>query len=214
MSGSVFIHLCRGRGPDAHREFSDDISEWGKCDKPDFYDSDKAPSTQTMTSGLSPREGKPAKMDWDPEVARRTLAYNAGLYGAAQTMRRQGQIGTGAGVMSDDLPSRLAYQHLSALAGMAGKVQDAILHNKKIFEQRLLMGEQAIKQRGFDAWKAHIQKKNCRKQIIQRVVGRIQRGTLARAFFTWREKFHLVDKHLRILRKVGRMLLRTRIKYR
>lgn len=206
--------FCGNRASGINRQFSDDISEWGKSEKPDFYDSDKAPSTQTMTSGLSPREGKPATMNWDPEVARRTLAYNAGLYGAAQTMRRQGQIGSGAATLSDDLPSRLAYQHLSALAGMAGKVQDAILHNKKIFEQRLLMGEQAIKQRGFDAWKAHIGKKKSKKQILQRVVGRIQRGVLARAFFTWREKFHLVDKNLRMIRKVGGALIETRTKLR
>ncbi|GMH34174.1 hypothetical protein BSKO_02008 [Bryopsis sp. KO-2023] len=194
------------------REYVDDLSEWGKSEIPDFYDSERATSTNTMSSGLSPRDSKPAALEWDPENARRTLAYNAGLYGAAQTMRRQGQVAGGPLALTEDLPSRLAYQHLNALAGMAGKVQDAILHNKKIFEQRLLLADMALKQRGLDAWRTYRNNRKTKEQVLQRAVARIRRGLLARAYFTWKDKFHLVDKDLQMRRKVNATINRGIVK--
>lgn len=49
------------------------------------------------------------------------LAYNAGLYGRAQAMRRAGQAPKTYGI-ADDLPDRFAYHQLEQLAGMAKKV--------------------------------------------------------------------------------------------
>lgn len=50
-----------------------------------------------------------------------SLAYNAGLYSRAQALRRDGTAPTALGI-ADDLPTRMAYQQLHVLAGMAGKV--------------------------------------------------------------------------------------------
>jgi hypothetical protein len=51
-----------------------------------------------------------------------TLAYNAGMFSRAQAMRREGTAPAAMGV-ADDLPTRMAYQQLHILAGMAGKVR-------------------------------------------------------------------------------------------
>jgi hypothetical protein len=52
-----------------------------------------------------------------------TLAYNAGMYSRAQALRRDGTAPAAMGV-ADDLPTRMAYQQLNILAGMAGKVRN------------------------------------------------------------------------------------------
>ena len=49
------------------------------------------------------------------------LAYQSERYGAGQRMRRQGLHPANLG-MADDLPSRLAAEQLSTLAGMSQKV--------------------------------------------------------------------------------------------
>lgn len=46
--------------------------------------------------------------------------------------------------VTDNLPTRVAYQQLNTLAGMAGKVQEAILHNRSIFEGRIRLEEVGI----------------------------------------------------------------------
>lgn len=46
----------------------------------------------------------------------------AGLYGRANTMRREGTAPKTMGI-ADDLPNRFALEHLNALAGMASKVR-------------------------------------------------------------------------------------------
>lgn len=53
--------------------------------------------------------------------AAQELAYQSERYGAGQRMRRQGLHPANLG-MADDLPSRLAAEQLSTLAGMSQKV--------------------------------------------------------------------------------------------
>lgn len=50
-----------------------------------------------------------------------TLAYQSGMFSRAQALRRDGCAPAAMGV-PDDLPTRMAYQQLHVLAGMAGKV--------------------------------------------------------------------------------------------
>ena len=82
-----------------------------------------------------------------------TLAYNAGLFGRAQALRREGKAPKTLGI-ADDLPDRFAYQQLQQLSGMARKVQDAIEHNKRVFEQRVLSEDMHIKKKVFHGWRA------------------------------------------------------------
>jgi hypothetical protein len=90
-------------------------------------------------------------VDFAPRV--QTLAYNAGLFGRAQALRRGGKAPKTLGI-ADDLPDRFAFQQLQQLAGMARKVQDAIQHNKRVFEQRVLSEDMQIKKKVFHAWRA------------------------------------------------------------
>jgi hypothetical protein len=50
------------------------------------------------------------------------LQYSAGQYSKAQQMRRDG-VGPSSMGIADDLPTRMAYENLNTLAGMAGKVR-------------------------------------------------------------------------------------------
>ena len=52
------------------------------------------------------------------------LAYQSGMFSRAQALRRDGCAPAAMGV-PDDLPTRMAYQQLNMLAGMAGKVSHA-----------------------------------------------------------------------------------------
>lgn len=51
-----------------------------------------------------------------------TLAYQSGMFSRAQALRRDGCAPAAMGV-PDDLPTRMAYEQLNVLAGMAGKVR-------------------------------------------------------------------------------------------
>lgn len=86
-------------------------------------------------------------------VCLQTLAYNAGLFGRAQALRREGKAPKTLGI-ADDLPDRFAFQQLQQLAGMAQKVQDAIQHNKRVFEQRVLSEDMHLKKKVFHSWRA------------------------------------------------------------
>jgi hypothetical protein len=59
---------------------------------------------------------------WVPVDKLQTLAYQSGMFSKAQALRRDGCAPAAMGV-PDDLPTRMAYQQLHVLAGMAGKVR-------------------------------------------------------------------------------------------
>lgn len=63
-------------------------------------------------------------------------------------MRREGTAPEAYGIM-EDMPTRMAYQQLNVLAGMAGKVQSVIEHNRKVFERRVLAADKAEMSRAF-----------------------------------------------------------------
>jgi len=86
---------------------------------------------------------------------------------------------------------------------MAGKVQDAIQHNKRIFEQRLRMEERSLTKKAFQAWTAKRRASIAKRRRLERAAARLARGTLMRAFFSWKDELHLVDQTLAMTRKVG-----------
>lgn len=49
---------------------------------------------------------------------------------------RKGQNPTSMGI-ADDLATRLAYESLSSLSGMASKVQETIEHNRRAFANQV-----------------------------------------------------------------------------
>lgn len=59
-------------------------------------------------------------------LLQQALAYQSSMFSRAQALRRDGCAPPAWGV-PDDLPTRMAYQQLNTLAGMAGKVSRADL---------------------------------------------------------------------------------------
>jgi hypothetical protein len=245
--------------------FQGDVSEWGRSvakqgqeeqeqeerpfcgrnrpvdDSNDDSDS-MCSSLLTLSSGMSPR-GLRTRQPFDPAVAAAALAGAAGQYSRAQSARRRGCAElAGLGSCADDLPTRVAYQQLAALAGMAGKVriksmprtnahaththththtqththtvaphacacpqvQDAILHNKRMFEQRMLQQDRALQRQAFSAWTAVHAAAAAKAARQQRATARVARGVVSRVFFSWRDELHLVDRTLAMRRRVCR----------
>ncbi|KAJ9510458.1 hypothetical protein QJQ45_015931, partial [Haematococcus lacustris] len=139
------------------------------------------------------------------------LVYNAGQYGRAQALRREGTAPAAMGI-ADDLPTRFAYEQLNALSGMANKVQVAIDRNRKVFEARLRQEDHRVLRQAFGAWRAARYGSIAKQQILRRAIARIQRGTLARAFQAWKDKFHLLDNNLAMRRKVSSTVARGCLK--
>ncbi|GFR41222.1 hypothetical protein Agub_g1895 [Astrephomene gubernaculifera] len=193
------------------QRYQGDVSTWGRK-RIDSRDVSNSESEYTLSSGLSPRGSEAdTRAAFNTEEATRALAYNAGLYGRAQTMRREGTAPKTMGI-ADDLPNRFALEQLSALAGMASKVQAAIEHNRAVFAKRVRMEDRAMMKKAFDAWRAARYGSVAKQQLLRRAIARLQRGILARAFLAWKDKFHLVDKYLAMRRKVTATINRGRLK--
>lgn len=83
------------------------------------------------------------------------------------------------------------------------QVQDAILHNKRIFEQRMMSEGRALQRRVLHGWLVLMQQKAAKRSRLARAAGRLQRGLLLRVFYSWKDELHHVDKTLVMNRKVG-----------
>jgi hypothetical protein len=192
----------RDHGSQAAVAFLGDVSAWGARRASDGAD-DGASSTaaDTFSSGVSPRDSRPRTQPFDLGAAQQALAYQASMFSRAQALRRDGCAPAGMGV-PDDLPTRMAVTQLDALAGMASKVQDAILHNKRIFEQRLLAEDRALQRRALHGWLLRVSHAAAKQRVLARASARLQRGRLLRAFFSWRGDLHHADRTLAMKRKV------------
>jgi len=192
--------------PEAAREPEEvDVSLWGHDRDPS-----ERGSLHSMSSGLSPRASRPRERGFDVGAATRTLRWAGEKYTQAQMMRREGTAPEAYGVM-EDMPTRMAYQQLNVLAGMAGKVQNVIEHNRKIFERRVVAADRAELSRAFKAWRAARYGSIRKQQLLARAAARIMRGKLSRAFYCWKDKFNLVDKYLAMKRKGLAVLRRGRL---
>jgi hypothetical protein len=82
-------------------------------------------------------------------------------------------------------------------------VQDAILHNKRIFEQRMMSEGRALQRRALHGWQVLMQHKAAKRNKLARVQGRLQQGLLVRVFYSWKDELPHLDKTLAMTRKVG-----------
>jgi hypothetical protein len=82
------------------------------------------------------------------------------------------------------------------------QVQDAILHNKRIFEQRMMQQDRTLLRKVLGGWRAVRYGSVAKQALLRRAAARIARGALARAFFAWKDELHLVDRNLAMKRKV------------
>ena len=83
------------------------------------------------------------------------------------------------------------------------QVQDAILHNKRIFEQRMLLEDKGLMRKVLQGWRLKACASAVKEARLRKAVARLTRSTMARAFYAWRDAYHLVDKTLAMKRKVG-----------
>lgn len=104
--------------------------------------------------------------------------------------------------MADDLATRLAYESLSSLSGMASKVQETIEHNKQAFANQVAMIDRQVMQKAMYAWKSHRAGKQSKLDKMRRAMNRILRGTMSRAFYSWRDQFKEKDKARAMKQKV------------
>eukprot|EP00210_Caulerpa_lentillifera_P000653 g630.t1 len=177
---------------DKKRDFIEDLSNWGKIDNPEIYDHDRSSANrESLSSGIEPRDTHPARREWNEEDAFRSLAFTSVAYGSPTDKAFRG-----------DLQTRVAYQQLSVLAGMAGKVQDVILHNKALFEKQIVMSEAAVQRNTFFGWKAILREQINKRKLLQRATNRISRGLLARSFFTWFDRLSVLDRQSMLIKKV------------
>ncbi len=73
------------------------------------------------------------------------------------------------------------------------------------------MAEQrSLLKRAWHAWRDKCGRSAAKAAVLRRALARITRGALARAFCTWRDELHLVDKTLAMRRKVGGRVARWR----
>jgi len=143
---------------DRDRQFKGDMSEWGRTDVPVGFG--ESSSKTSLSSGLSPRCTRPAKRGWVPEETQRSLAYNSSIYASP--------CNTNSRWVGDDLPNRVAYQHPSALVGMARKVQDVILHNELVFEKRIVQQEILLKRRAYVSWRQYHQQREIKSMLLEK----------------------------------------------
>jgi hypothetical protein len=90
-----------------------------------------------------------------------------------------------------------------ALCLLFAQVQDAILHNKRIFEHRMLSDSRALQRRVLHGWQQVLQQRATQHGRLDRAQGRLQRGVLLRVFFSWKDELHHADRTLAMTRKVG-----------
>lgn len=112
--------------------------------------------------------------------------------------------------ISGSLGGRLSFEAVLSTAGPASpcsrvvclQVQDAILHNKRIFEQRMMSEGRALQRRCLHGWLVLMQQKAAKRSKLARAQGRIQWGLLLRVFYSWKDELPHVDKTLAMKRKV------------
>ena len=174
----------------------------GETDEEEAADSSNA----SLSSGLSPR-GKQRlskREKFDYKKANEALAFIGHTYHDKKSARIQG----GDGSYVDDLQIRLAYQQLNTLSGMAGKVQNAIVHNKKIFEKTVSSLNLGTERRVFTAWRGARYGTVAKQQKLRRAINRIARGKMTRTFMKWRERAGQIDPKVVLQRKASRLFRR------
>jgi hypothetical protein len=94
--------------------------------------------------------------------------------------------------LADDLATRLAYESLSSLSGMASKVQETIEHNRRAFANQVALIDRQTLQKALYAWKTWRAAKADRRAVLRRALNRIRRGCVSRTFYHWRD--HLASQ--------------------
>lgn len=89
----------------------------------------------------------------------------------------------------EDLPIRLAFEHLSSLSGMSQKVQDAINQSRNLFQRKVDKMEQSLLLKSWRGWLLVQMGFTKKKSILKRAINKMHRRKLYLAFTRWSEVF-------------------------
>ena len=87
----------------------------------------------------------------------------------------------------EDLPIRLAFEHLSSLSGMSQKVQDAINQSRNLFQRKVDKMEQGLLLKSWRGWLLVQMGFTKKKNILKRAINKMRRRKLYLAFTRWSE---------------------------
>ena len=137
--------------------------------------------------------GYTARSQFDGKTEFSKLSKAAISYGKETTLGADGDQHR-----MEDLPIKMAFEHLSSLAGMSAKVQDAITMSKNLFQRRMDRMDRGVLHKAWRGWlmvQLGFQKK---KNVLRRAVAKMRRRKMYGAFYAW------WDTHSRA-KKVGPM---------
>ena len=194
----------RGRG--ARSEFSFQSED---NDNDYDYEEEDESSGISLSSGLSPRGSQLDMRDpLDLKEATKALRTFGSNYGKAAGLRKIGKAPFSYGIV-DDLPSRLAFQQLNTLSGITQKMQEAINHNKRAFQQRVAETYKLTMRHAFTAWQEARRNKVIKEQRVAQERARIERSLSRRVLLSWRYVSGLTDPTIKMKNKATILLARN-----
>lgn len=104
--------------------------------------------------------------------------------------------------VTDDLATRLAYESLTSLSGMASKVQETIEHNRRAFANQVATIDKQVMQKALYVWKTYVAGRRAKRRRAARARTRVLRGLLSRAFAVWQDRRQVKDRSHLMRRKV------------
>ena len=171
--------------------------------------SDGEEEEDSFTSGLSPRgSAAERRPPLDLKAATKVMRDFGTKYGAAQGLRKVGKSPFSYGIV-DDLSSRLAFQQLNTLSGITAKMQQAIDHNKRAFEQRVAETYKLTMRHAFTAWQDARRKTVIKEQKVLQAQARIERSLRRRVLLSWRYVAGLTDPTIKMKNKAAIIFARN-----
>lgn len=143
---------------------------------------------ESLSDGLDRGEtdseygGYTARSQFDGKTEFSKLSKAAISYGKETTLGADGDQHR-----MEDLPIKMAFEHLSSLAGMSAKVQDAITMSKNLFQRRMDRMDRGVLHKAWRGWlmvQLGFQKK---KNVLRRAVAKMRRRKMYGAFYAWWE---------------------------
>ena len=152
--------------------------------------------------------GYTARSHFDGKTEFSKLSKAAISYGKETTLGADGDQHR-----MEDLPVKMAFEHLSSLAGMSAKVQDAITMSMNLFQRRMDRVDRSVLHKAWRGWlmvQLGFQKK---KNVLRRAVAKMRRRKMYGAFCAWWEN-HSRAKKVGLMGTAARVVVTNGMKRR
>ena len=137
---------------------------------------------ESISSGRDRKGGEPWRTKMDGKTEYNTLANEVRNYSMHRPPGPDGRAHR-----MEDLPVKLAFEHLSSLAGMSEKVQNAINLSRNLFQRRVDKMEKGVMFKAWRGWLLVQHDFNNKRNIQTRAVNKMKRRRLYKAFSKWAE---------------------------